>query len=390
MTCTQPATGAQVKHYYDLETVCGVTNATPDWTPLRFTGGNMQPTKDALLSNELNGSRETNSLRLGSKQTTGEIAVELSNTSYDDILEMVMGGTWVAGTDESTQSVTVSASGKTFTRAAGDFTANIAVGDLVQFPGLGAGNNGVFRATAVATTVLTCSGIAAGVLTDEGPTSTDINMSDVLKTGVTRRTMSVLTHYTDADSGAGEYHITTGVEVTGFNFDISVNAMVTGSFPTMGRGYAADTALPAGSTFNAISETEPFAGIDGRLLQDGVLLGFVTSVNTTNDNAQSAQFEIGDDEVSFIEKGRANNTLSLSSFFLDSDQLNKFINETEVSLVTILEGVDGALSFEYPVVKYTSGAPEVAGEESVTQTMEAQATGTATQSSLEIRRILAA
>jgi hypothetical protein len=214
-------------------------------------------------------------------------------------------------------------------------------------------------------------------------------MSDSLSTGVTRRTMSVLTHYVDADSGAGEYHITTGVEVTGFNFDISVNAIVTGSFPTIGRTYTADTTLPAESTFNSVSTTEPFAGIDGRILQDEALIGYVTSVAATNDNSQSAQFEIGDSGVSFIEKGRANNTLSLSSFFVDSTQFDKFINETEVAVVAILEGVDGALSFEYPVVKYTSGGPEVGGEESVTQTLEAQATGTATQSSLTIRRIIA-
>jgi len=115
----------------------------------------------------------------------------------------------------------------------------------------------------------------------------------------------------------------------------------------------------------------------------------MTSVAIANDNAASAQFEIGDSGVSFVEKGRANNTISLSSFFVDSTLFNKFINETESSLVTILEGVDGSMSFEYPVVKYTSGAPEVGGEGSITQTLEAQATGNTTQSSLIIRRILA-
>ena len=81
MTCIKPATGARAAHYYVLEQDCGVTPANAEFKPLRFTSGNPQQTRDSLQSQELDGSREVADLRLGSKQTGGEINVELSITS---------------------------------------------------------------------------------------------------------------------------------------------------------------------------------------------------------------------------------------------------------------------------------------------------------------------
>lgn len=387
MACKRPATGARSSHFYVLEADCGVTPDNPAWLPLRFTSGNPQLTKDSIQSSELDGSREVADLRLGSNQTSGEINVELSYTSYDDLLQGALGGTWAAGVSDTGLSVTVDSTLKTFTRDAGDFVADgVLVGDLIRFDGLTGDNANAFIATAVTPTVVTCS--QAQGLTDEAAVSTDYASADKLEVGTTRRSFSILTHYADADEGNGEYHITRGVEITGYNFDVSVNAMVTGTLSTIGQTYEADIALPAGSTFPTVAKTEPYASVDGRILENDLLLSYVTSMTATLDNGASAQFEIGSNDTSFIEQGRANSTLSLSTFFEDSALLTKFINETETSVVLVLENTSGALSFTYGRVVYTTGAPDIAGEGSITQSLDAQALkGVNNESSVIIQRL---
>lgn len=391
MACVQPKSGALVTHWYVMESTCGVTPTNPVWSPLRFTSGNLQQTRDTLISNELDGGRDTTTVRLGSKQSGGEISIELSPTSYDDVLEAALGGTWVIRPGEAGLSITVSAVGKTFSRALGDFTTaptSIIIGDMVKFPSLTGGNAGSFRVTAVSTTVVTCSGIATGTLTDESTVTTDIKVGDTLSIGSIRRTMSILSNFPDFD-GTPDYQLVTGNEITGFSFDISVNAYITGSLPTLGRElFLLGSTAPSGSTFNPAITTESFSALDGRILQDGVVIGFFSTIGINNDNNQSAQFEIGNEGVAFLEKGRANNTLSISTFFSNTDLLEKFINETVVQLTAIIEGIDGSLMFDFPTVKYTAGSPEVEGETSIVQNLEAQATGSIGNSSLIIRRIV--
>ena len=62
----------------------------------------------------------------------GEYAIELSQESQDDLLAAALTSDWVAGSTVAGLSVTVSATGKIFTRASGDFTTDVEVGDLVR------------------------------------------------------------------------------------------------------------------------------------------------------------------------------------------------------------------------------------------------------------------
>ena len=160
-TCAQPATGARTSHYYVLEDECGVTPSNPDWKKIRYTSGNLQLTKDALQSAELDGSREIADLRLGQNQTSGEISIELNYGTYSDLLEAALGGSWVTGASGLGVEITVSAAGKTFTRTAGDFLADgVSVGNIVQFPDLVNGDNAkpviVASVTATVITVQSC------------------------------------------------------------------------------------------------------------------------------------------------------------------------------------------------------------------------------------------
>ncbi|EJN3045484.1 hypothetical protein NPT98_004527 [Salmonella enterica] len=382
----QPYKGANTAQFYVLETTPGVTPTSPSWSPLRNTGGIPAVTRDALVSNELDGSRETSSIRTGNKQVTGEYAIELSAQSQDELLAGAMTSSWVAGSTVSGLSVTVDADAKTFTRAAGDFTTNVEVGDLVRFPGLTGGNSKPFIVTAVSALVVT-GGAINHTLTDESAVTSAMVIADKLETGNLCKTYSILTWFKGRCGGADSYVITRGVEFTGFTIEQAVNAMVTGSFPFIGLNQEILSAPPAGSTFTVNFNAQPFASVDVSAFNGTAPLKLIDTFTITNDNGASAQFELGNDSVAFVERGRAANTFSLAGKLYDMTLLNLFLNETQIELTSILAGPDGAMSFTLKRAELTSATPEIGGPESVTLSMEGQATGNQMQSSIVIQRI---
>lgn len=382
----QPFKGANTAHFYIPEVTAGVTPTNPAWYPLRNTGGVPALTRDALVSNELDGSRETSSIRTGNKQITGEFAIELSAESQDELLAGAMTSSWVAGSTVAGLTIDVSASGKTFTRSAGDFTTSVEVGDLVAFPDLTGDNAKPFIVTAVSELVVTGAGIPH-TLTDETDVTTDLIIGDKLETGNLCKTYSVLTVFTGKCGTVDAYLLTKGVEFSGFSIEQAVNAMVTGSFPFIGLSQEVLSALPSGSTFPYSFDAEPFASVDVSAFNGTAPLKLIDTFTITNDNATSAQFELGNDSVAFVERGRAANTFSLAGKLYDMTLLNLFLNETQVEMTSILSGVTGAMSFTLKRAELTAATPEVGGPESVTITIEGQSTGNKLLSSIVIQRI---
>lgn len=381
----QPYKGANTAQFYVLETTPGVTPTSPSWSPLRNTGGVPAVTRDALVSNELDGSRETSSIRTGNKQVTGEYAIELSAASQDELLAGAMTSSWVAGSTVAGLTIDVDATLKTFTRSAGDFTTDVEVGDLVQFPALIGENSKPFIVTSVTALVITGAGIQSTLNSTDGETS--LVVADKLETGNLCKTYSILTWFKGRCGGADSYVITRGVEFSGFTIEQAVNAMVTGSFPFIGLTQEILLAPPAGSTFTVNFDAEPFASVDVAAFDGTAPLKLIDTFTITNDNAASAQFELGNSSVAFVERGRAANTFSLAGKLYDTVLLNKFLNETVVELTSILAGPDGAMSFTLKRAQITAATPEIGGPESVTLSIEGQATGNRTLSSIVIQRI---
>ncbi|MEL5372085.1 phage tail tube protein [Serratia nevei] len=382
----QPYKGANTAQFYVVEATPGVTPTSPSWSPLRNTGGIPAVTRDALVSNELDGSRETSSIRTGNKQVAGEYAIELSAQSQDELLAGAMTGSWEAGSTVAGLTVDVDATAKTFTRSAGDFTTSVEIGDLVRFPGLTGNNSKPFIVTAVTALVIT-GGAIAHTLTDETDVTSDLVVGDKLETGNLCKTYSILTWFKGRCGGADSYILTRGVEFTGFTIEQAVNAMVTGSFPFIGLSQEILVAPPAGSTFTVNFDAQPFASVDVSAFNGTAPLKLIDTFTITNDNGASAQFELGNSSVAFVERGRAANTFSLAGKLYDMSLINLFLNETQIELTSILAGPDGAMSFTLKRAELTAATPEIGGPESVTLTMEGQATGNSTLSSIVIQRI---
>ena len=382
----QPYKGANTAQYYVLETTPGVTPTNPAWSILRNTGGIPAVTRDALVSNELDGSRETSSIRTGNKQVTGEFAIEFGPRSQDELLAGAMTSSWVAGSTVTGLSVTVDADAKTYTRAAGDFTADVEVGDLVQFPGLTGNNSKPFIVTAVSALVVTGAAIQYA-LTDESAVITDLVVADKLETGNLCKSYSVLTWFKGKCGAPDSYLLTKGVEFTGFTIEQAVNAMVTGSFPFIGLSQEVLSTYPAGSTFPSEAKRDPFSSVDVSAYNGTAPLELIDTFTITNDNGASAQFALGNASVAFVERAKAANTFSLAGKLYDMTLLNLFLNETQIELTSVLENQGGAMSFTLKSAELTAATPEIGGPESVTLSLEGQATGNAFQSSIVIQRI---
>lgn len=382
----QPFKGANTAHFYIPEVTAGVTPASPAWYPLRNTSGIPALTRDPLVSNELDGSRETSSIRTGNKQVAGEFAIELSAQSQDELLAGAMTSSWVAGSTVAGLSVDVDADAKTFTRAAGDFTTTVEVGDLIRFEDLTGSNALPFIVTAVSALVVTGASIIHA-LTDETDVTTPLIVGDKLETGNLCRTYSVLTVFTGKCGTVDAYLITRGVEFSGFTIEQAVNAMVTGSFPFIGLSQDILTALPVGSTFPYSFDAEPFSSVDVAAFNGTAQLKLIDTFTITNDNGASAQFELGNSSVAFVERGRAANTFSLAGKLYDMSLMNQFINEEQVELTSLLTGPSGSMSFTLKRAELTAATPEVGGPESVTLTIEGQATGNKLMSSIVIQRL---
>lgn len=382
----QPYKGANTAQFYVAELTPGVTPPSPSWSPLRNTGGIPAVTRDALVSNELDGSREVSAIRTGNRQVAGEYAIELSSASQDELLAGAMTSSWQAGGTVAALTIDVSATAKTFTRSAGDFTTDVEVGDLVRFPGLTGDNAKPFIVTAVLPLVITGAGIQH-TLTDETAVTTDLVVGDKLETGNLCKTFSILTWLKGTCGGADSFLLTRGVEFSGFTIEQAVNAMVTGAFPFIGLSQEILAAPPAGSTFTVVFDAQPFASVDVSAFNGIAPLKLIDTFTITNDNAASAQFELGNAAVAFVERGRAANTFSLAGKLYDTTLLNLFLNETQVELTSILSGPDGAMSFTLKRADLTAATPEIGGPESVTLSLEGQATGNSMQSSIVIQRI---
>lgn len=382
----QPYKGATTAQFYVPEVTPGVTPTSPSWRPLRSTSGVPAITRDALVSAELDGNREVSSIRTGNEQVTGEYAIELSQQSQDDLLAAAMTSDWVAGDSQTGLTVAVDSALKTFTRTAGDFTLIAEAGDLVYFEGLTGYNAKPFIATSVTALVITGAGIQH-TLTDETGVSTDFATADKLETGNLCKSVSILTWFKGKCGNPDAYVITRGVEFTGFTIEQAVNAMVTGSFPFIGLSQEVLTSLPTGSTFTVSYTADPFASVDVSAFEGSTPLVLVDTFTITNDNETSAQFELGNKSVAFVERGRANNTFSLAGKLYDLTMIEKFIAETEIELTSVLSGFSGAMSFTLRNARMTSATPEIGGAESVTLSIEGQATGNALQSSITIQRI---
>jgi hypothetical protein len=186
--------------------------------------------------------------------------------------------------------------------------------------------------------------------------------SNVLKAGTALKSFTIERRFEDIS----QYQAFTGCIVNTLSLSVAPNAMVTGTFGILGKdGVFAGTALGVPT---AAPAHPPYDGFSGALLEGGVSVANVASIELNIDNGMRPAFVIGSQTTPQLLVGRSNITGTLVAFFENMTLLNKFLLETESSVELTLDGAAGGdLAIKLPRIKYGGGENAVTTSEDAVQ-----------------------
>jgi len=183
--------------------------------------------------------------------------------------------------------------------------------------------------------------------------------TNVLKVGTTPKFFSIEDYAADIDQA----RLFTGCTVNTMGVSLAPNQMVTTTFGMVGK----DMSIGATEkTQDAASGAAPFDAYQGELkiANSGASLtaaSIVTGMDFTLTNGYAPTFVIGDDAAPSLEFGRAEVEGTLSVYFEDATQVNRFINETETALEVQVGDGTNDMTFLFPRVKINSADVGVDG-----------------------------
>lgn len=362
------------------ESAYGTTPATPAFDIIRHTGTTLGLSKESLQSEELRDDRQIADFRHGAYQVGGDINIELSYGSFDKLLEAVLCGTWAPRASVTATTISAAAADNSFNDSGlGFVAAGFLVGDEVVvsgFTGDVANNLASGVVTVLTAGKMTIGGADGDVIVDDaaGESVTIATVEGRLKAGTTRRSFTVERFFGDILTVDKPYHRFTGVEFNTMSLAINANAMITGSFGVLGQNMATDTAIVAGATYNPATTTSPLDSFTGTLQENGTPIAVITEIQLNAENGLEARFVVGSKQSIRPSIGRSNVSGQVTAYFENSTLLDKFINETESSIVFELpDGAGNQYTVTLPRIKYTGGQPDVDGEGPITLSMPFQA-----------------
>lgn len=198
--------------------------------------------------------------------------------------------------------------------------------------------------------------------------------ADVLKSGVTRQSFSLLRHFSDLSGAANPYHLFKGVEFNRLSLTMTPGGIVTAQLGAIGQDMAVAAATPTDAVLGDPTTAPVFDSFTGTLTEGGGASAVVTELTLTLENGLEPRFVLFNDKTLLPAIGRSNLTGQLTVFFEDSAMLDKFINETESALVaTLTDSLGNEYEFNVPRLKYSGGQPDVSGQGAITLAMPFQA-----------------
>lgn len=380
------ADSARHNAYFVAEGTYGTTPVNPTMKRLRHTGVTLATSKTSAVSEELRGDRQISDFRHGNKQVGGELSCELSYSSHDDLIEAVLLGTWAPKFDLTSALLTANSADDVFDIDLAVYTAaqlEIHVGDVFTSSGwTEAANNGVFKVSSVSFDevnarigVTDIDGDPVALTDDSGDVNTRfLSEAYGVRAGTTRRSFTVMRHFTDLLEADKPFHSYMGVELNTWSLTVAPGAIVTTTFGVLGREPALAGTAPAGSTLQAPTTTRPFDSFTGSLLEGGTTLGIVTEISMTLENGLEPFFVLFDDLTDRPSIGRSNLTGQITVRFKNATMLEKFLDETPSSLdFTLVDKAGNELRFILPNISYTGGQPDASGQGAITLAMPFQA-----------------
>lgn len=298
---------------------------------LRSTERNVNLERDVLESAEVRPTRQIADVRHGFSRVGGSVGYEFGVSSFDDLLELALGGTWITFGTAGVNLSSVAATDK-FVRASGSFvTEGYRPGDIVVVGGFTATamniNWRILAVTALEITVYD----PTGIITDEAPgaAKTITLVGRRIDVGTNLRTISLERQFADV----AQFQLYNGVAVNSMTLNITPESIVGGTVDLIGMRSVGMLPVSVSPTTPIAAPTNgPFAAFDGLMFIGGTLVAVATSMDLTINNNRQLTQVIGATASPDVFEGRCMIDGTLTTLFEDAALYNLFYNETDSSV----------------------------------------------------------
>ncbi len=371
------AAGSLAEYTYVAESVFGSTPVGQPFKRIRDVNLNVNLQKETRQPDARLSSRVRQNLFHGYRSVAGDIVGEVSEQSWDDLLEAAIGGTWATAAPIAsafTASVDAANSRITCLTAGYDLISNgFRDGEVFYLTspnGPVAGITGVYL-TAVSVSASTIQ-VEPGTLTS---TSSSVAVNRVYEVGRkaslegTYRSFTVERWLSDLNL----YQQFKGIRVNQVTFSVPASGLATLSFNLIGRDASSFSSTSTASTYADAAQTTPYTAINGTLFEGSSALGVVTAAEISINNNMLAPQTVGSETVSNIFFGRfVEVTGQISVLFSNSSSFDKFVQETESKLILQLQNTQALdadtkfISIVIPRLKYSGGNIDTTSDSGVT------------------------
>lgn len=368
------AAGSLTELGYIAEVSFGSTPVSSAFQRIRDVSFSVNLQKEAYQSEERRSDRMRQDVRHGYRSVSGDIVGELSQQSWDDFIQAIMGGTWATGASAPFTGVAANSATNRFTVTSANFpTVGIRVGDVFSVaasPAVAGLTDRFFTALSVGVSTIK---VEPGTIGTTATASATISVAGrKVAIGNTYRSFTIERWLSDRNL----YQQFRGVRMSQMTISIPASGMVTATFSVVGRDGTSFSPTTVASGYTATPQTTPFAAVNGELYESGVVLGLVTAAEISINNTLAGPQVIGTDLTPDILFGRfADVSGTITVLFTSPDMHSKFVTETETTLIIRLQNKDALdsttefVSIVLPRIKYSGGDVDDSPDTGITVTM---------------------
>ncbi len=368
------AAGSLTELGYIAEVSFGSTPVSSAFQRIRDVSFSVNLQKEAYQSEERRSDRMRQDVRHGYRSVTGDIVGELSQQSWDDFIQAIMGGTWATGASAPFSSVASNSATNRITVGSANFpTLGVRVGDVFSVaasPAVAGLTDRFFTALSVGVSTIE---VEPGTIGTTATASATISVAGrKVAIGNTYRSFTIERWLSDRNL----YQQFRGVRMSQMTISIPASGMVTATFSVVGRDGTSFSSTTVASGYTATPQTTPFAAVNGELYEGGVVLGLVTAAEISINNTLAGPQVIGTDLTPDILFGRfADVSGTITVLFTSPDMHSKFVTETETTLIIRLQNKDALdsttefVSIVLPRIKYSGGDVDDSPDTGITVTM---------------------
>ena len=349
------------------EVTWGVTPGSGNLTQIRFTGESLSANLETTKSKEIRPDRMTSDLVAVGQAAGGSFEFESSYGAFDDWMEGALFNTFSADLAIIGAAADIASDASGFTCTDTAKMDAIVPGQWIKVAGFATNsgeNNGYYR-------VLTATNGSGAITTSpvppsvETPAGTDAEIhGSMIRNGILPQSYSIEKRFTGLDTTT--YQTFPGSMVAGFSQNYAVGELLTGSVEVLSKegpmnetGFSGLTDTPASAfdIYNAVNNMKNILIDDVASTQSYLTLSLEVGNNLRGQKAIGALGNVG------VGVGKLDISGSISVYFEDKTEMDKFTNNTAFSLSYRLEDAAGnAYIYTYGRVKYDALTVVAGGE----------------------------